>query len=238
MRGIVLRPRDWLGLLLLAYLAGEAHEIAHLSVGRLACGQWVGVSFSVVQWPQGCPDNTPLALASTAAGPVFTFLLIWVGVALAARPRWTRAAYLLILANLPFARLFTALTGHGDEVVVGRALAGSAGVIAATLIVALLAVPPMIVVWRQSRSDHRLLQTVGGLLGVMLAQGLVTMLILDRALPHLPSATLAGIPIVVWSVNAAVLALYTAGRFYRSNDQPPGTIAPEGRSRQLIADSR
>ena len=115
----------WLvALLPLIVLAHEGHELAHTLGGRLICGRWATRDFSV--WAiDGCSSWWP-----TLLGPLFSYLLMAVGAALALRgrhpARWVGLA--LVFAANPLARVVTAATGRGDELLVARALAGVDGV--------------------------------------------------------------------------------------------------------------
>lgn len=95
----------------------EAHELAHASVGRIVCGEWPSRDFNAWRFTTDCASSLP-----TAAGPLFSYALMGVGAFLAfGRFRWGGIA--LVLAANPFARIFTAAMGGGDEVVVARQLA-------------------------------------------------------------------------------------------------------------------
>ncbi|REA63529.1 hypothetical protein DSL64_03540 [Dyadobacter luteus] len=112
-------PKFTVTFLALVFMLHEAHEIAHTAVGRLICGCWGERDFNVWGVCEGCPEQNPLAVLATFAGPVFTFSLIWMGTRMLASARSERQRTLgfsLIFANLPFARLLGAGLKGGDEV--------------------------------------------------------------------------------------------------------------------------
>jgi len=148
--------RRWLIALALAMLAAhEAHELVHTWTGRALCGAWGTRDFNVWSLAPGCRTWVP-----TLVGPVFSWMLMWVGVGLVVSRheprRWVGLA--LIFAPNPLGRLLPAFQGGGDEGVVARALVGSAGPWARILVivtVALLVVPPLVVAWRALPAARR-----------------------------------------------------------------------------------
>lgn len=146
----------WLLALALAMLAAhEAHEIVHTWTGRALCGAWGTRDFNVWSLAPGCRTWIP-----TLVGPVFSWLLMWVGAALTTSRREPRrwVGLALIFAANPLGRLLPAFQGGGDEGVVARALVGPAGPWARILViaaVALLVVPPLVVAWRALPSARR-----------------------------------------------------------------------------------
>lgn len=92
----------------------ELHEMVHTYTGRLFCGCWGYRDFNVWELCEGCLDERPYAILATIAGPVFTFGMIWLGTYLLQKGR-QGPGFSLIFANMPLARLGTALWGGGDE---------------------------------------------------------------------------------------------------------------------------
>lgn len=105
--------------LALTFLMHELHEIVHTTVGRIIFGCWGERDFN--QWST-CDVVSPLGYIATAAGPIFTFIMIWIGAGLLKEKNTIQQKTLgfsLIFANIPFARLITPLAfGGGDEVTV------------------------------------------------------------------------------------------------------------------------
>jgi len=78
-----------------------------------------GRDFNVWDICQGCIEQHPIALLATYAGPIFTFAMIWTGVCFLKEENTNQQkslGFALIFANNPFARIFTAAMGKGDEV--------------------------------------------------------------------------------------------------------------------------
>ncbi|NMH29318.1 hypothetical protein [Flavobacterium silvaticum] len=114
-----LTPTFVLPFLALTFVMHEAHEIVHTAVGRLICGCWGKRDFNVWDLCEGCPEQNPLAVLATFAGPAFTFTMIWMGTFMMEKAKNNRQkafGFSLIFANIPFARIFGAATGGGDEV--------------------------------------------------------------------------------------------------------------------------
>jgi hypothetical protein len=103
----------------LRFVLHEAHELVHTVVGRIICGCWGQRDFNVWDICEGCIEQHPIALLATFAGPLFTFAMIWAGVYFLKEKNTNQQkslGFALIFANNPFARIFTAAMGKGDEV--------------------------------------------------------------------------------------------------------------------------
>jgi hypothetical protein len=103
----------------LHFVMGQAHELVHTAVGRFICGCWGERDFNLWTLCEGCYEQNNYAVLSTFAGPAFTFLMIWTGVSFLRTHHSVQQksfGFALIFANIPFARIFTTATGHGDEV--------------------------------------------------------------------------------------------------------------------------
>jgi hypothetical protein len=132
----------------LILVSHELHELVHTATGRVICGAWGARDFNVWQLAPGCESWVP-----TLVGPVFSWTVMWIGVALLGsaveRRRWAGLA--LIFAPNPLGRLLPALMGGGDEGVVARTLLGSAGPwarVAVAVAAALIVVPSLVIAWR------------------------------------------------------------------------------------------
>src|SRR5437868_2783155 len=104
------------GFLALLLLLASAHEFTHHFTGAAVCGAWGSKTFGTFTLAEGC-DANPLRFWATAAGPIFTFIAMWVGWFLLtrndSRRRWF--GFALIFANVPINRMLVTLTGHNDE---------------------------------------------------------------------------------------------------------------------------
>lgn len=161
-------------------LLGEMHELVHIFTGYSFCGCWGVRDFNVWGLCEGCRDEKPWSIIATFAGPIFTFGLIWLGRSwlLGADTRKQILGFILIFANLPFARILTAFLGGGDEVyglhvVFGnehnRDLIHYVGL----AIVLAAAIPPLITAWKAIANPYRWLYFIGFLILPMLLAMLV-----------------------------------------------------------------
>lgn len=112
--------KNSIAFLSLLFLMHEAHEIAHTAVGRLLCGCWGERDFNVWGLCNTCAVSEDLGFIATLAGPLFSFLMMWWGASLLKSTNTSAQksmGYALVFANLPFARILTAVAmGGGDEV--------------------------------------------------------------------------------------------------------------------------
>ncbi|MEE9363665.1 MAG: hypothetical protein V3U92_13785 [Cellulophaga sp.] len=108
-----------LAFLALTFVMHEAHEIVHTSIGRLICGCWGERDFNTWELGKNCSVQHPFSMIATFAGPIFTYLMIWIGYAMLKSSnsgKLKSLGFSLIFANLPFGRILTASLGGGDEV--------------------------------------------------------------------------------------------------------------------------
>lgn len=108
-----------LTFLTLTFVLHEAHEIVHTSIGRLICGCWGQRDFNVWSLCGDCSEQQPISVLATFAGPIFTYIMIWIGTFLMGKDKTNQQKALgfsLVFANMPFTRFFGAITGGGDEV--------------------------------------------------------------------------------------------------------------------------
>lgn len=207
----------------LALVAHEAHELGHTLAGRLVCGRWALRDFSVWAIP-GCDSSWPAAW-----GPVVSYLLMGLGGWLAWHGPHTRqrVGLALLFAANPLARIITVASGHGDELNVARALAGSPVTTPAIQALALavtvvLAGTAMLAGWRGSAGlRHRPAVFVLLMLAAILITGPGLGLI-NRAL-HAGVLTqrVAGAPALVHLVTLfSVAVLAASARWLQGGTRP------------------
>lgn len=210
-------------LFALTLLLGEGHEQAHIQFARWACGCYGVRDFSFWSACEACASPS-LARLSTLTGPLFTYAGCWLGAVLLAQghSRVQRGVGLaLVFAPLPFARVFTVLTGSGDEQAFLRALLG-AGPIAwalAVLWVALTCVPPILIAASKLASRRRIVWVAALCLLPMLAQGVWVRLVMNSLLARGVGAepSIAGSPaLIVLNAVVAAVALVFAARWLPS----------------------
>jgi hypothetical protein len=155
----------------------EAHECAHILTARIVCGGWGVRDFSVWSTAEGCSDH-PFVLLATFAGPLFTYAVMWASIWMLRRegPDSQRSiGIVLIFGALPFARVFTAITGHGDEVSGFTELTGNhwTGWMIGLASVFLLSVYPLACAYRKLAPERRPLVFCALLIMPILLHGLV-----------------------------------------------------------------
>ncbi|MBF5042042.1 hypothetical protein FGE12_06520 [Aggregicoccus sp. 17bor-14] len=233
-------PRLLLALLPLTFLSAQAHELTHHLVAAPLCGGFGRLYFWTFTVAPGCYEARPWAVLATAAGPLFTYGLMYVGAGLLWRgggaAAWGAA---LLAAQMPLARLVTVATGRGgDEGLVARALLGDASAWRPVIGVAALALmgPP---VWALARAAAPGWPRARWTLALLLVPMLWSVLLrpLETRLDGLaPEALLgAGVPWVIAVTDSlvvlALLALWrplaravaTAERGEGASGTAPGT---------------
>lgn len=137
-------------------VVSELHEQAHITTGRLLNGCYGPRDFNT--WKECATATSQLPLASMA-GPLFSYIVMWLGawlVARAATPARRALGFALVFAPLPFARVFTVLMGGGDERFFLNTLAGEplppGALLAFTM---LFCGPPVYLAWRALDNRHR-----------------------------------------------------------------------------------
>lgn len=149
---IVLTRWNCLALAALSFFMQESHEIAHTVTGRIICGCWGKRDFNVWGICKGCSDETRLSVLATLAGPAYTFGLIWLGFFLMAKSSLKAKSWgiALVVSSMPFSRVLSPLLGMGDEMLAMRYLGMDRSVAwpIAVLVVFVLAVPPLVRLYR------------------------------------------------------------------------------------------
>lgn len=146
----------------LNFIMGELHEQVHINTGFFICDCYGPRDFNVWSTCEACA-NPALTWLATLAGPLFSCCLMWLGAcwfAWSASDTKRMIGFSLLFANLPFARIFTALVGGGDEKVVVQSLLGDTGndltgKIIAAVVVTLICLPPILIVGRRIWNRHK-----------------------------------------------------------------------------------
>ena len=91
------------------------HELVHHVAGFLICGDWGYKSFNYFK--TACDDTDKTRLLATYAGPVFTYIVMWVG-AWFLRPGQStyrkHLGFALIFAQMPLQRMTSPLLRSGE----------------------------------------------------------------------------------------------------------------------------
>lgn len=203
--------RHLLLLVALTWLASFAHEATHHLVGAAVCGRVGRMSLSLFALDARCGPGWPW---STAAGPALSYLLMWTGMALVLRRRHVFWGFALVIADKPLLRLFTAITGGGDEGLLWRLASPAHGRWLATLCILLLVLPPVVACYRALAPRRRVRVFVLAMVLPMLP--ILPVPFIDRAVygPWIAGAEIlpaaAGVPWSVWGVELGVLVLLLA----------------------------
>jgi hypothetical protein len=152
---VKLTARYMIAFFALNMIMGELHEQAHINTGYFVCGCYGPRDFNIWATCGQCV-SPQLAFLATIAGPLFSCSLMWLGawwITKSSDHKKKIAGFSLLFANLPFARIFTALIGGGDEKVAIQAILGHTdpfiSKLIAVLIVTLICLPPMIIAYRK-----------------------------------------------------------------------------------------
>lgn len=158
-----LSAKNIFAFFLFAMVMGEAHEISHFMVGKILCGCWPD-SRDFNAWSL-C--DCELGYWATAAGPVFSMTLAWIGMFLLNHSQSQKQSFgfALIWANVPQARLLTVLMGGGDETVVMRNLTAGTSFETyfhwiAYAVVVVMALPPIVASFRTVKNKYGWLYNV------------------------------------------------------------------------------
>lgn len=159
-----LNAKNLIAFLLFALVMGEAHEISHFIVGKIICGCWPS-SRDFNAWSLcDCSGG----YWATAAGPIFSMTLAWVGMFLLKSSGVQKQSFgfALIWANVPQARLMTVFMGGGDETVVMRNLTMGTEFQPylnwfAYAIVIVMALPPIVASFRSIKNRYGWLYNLG-----------------------------------------------------------------------------
>jgi hypothetical protein len=210
----------------LSFLVMAAHELVHHLTARVTCGAWGQMTFWQFSLSPGCTDDTRLWLFSTLAGPVLTYALIWTGVLLIVRGR-ALAGIALVFANLPVTRFITVLMRGGDEMVLGRNIAGEESWLPLLALTLALVVPPLVITYRALDQRRRLAVFTAFLMIPLFWDALLKRVLLSRLL-DVVAAEVNGIPVLAiatWIVAGMLLATLWPRSFTAGEMQAPATPA-------------
>ena len=207
--------------LFLTVLCGTSHEFVHHFAGALVCGEFGYKTFNSFVLPEGCRDN-PYKLLATAAGPLFTFALLWLGLYRMRRradEKSLRLGFALIFANFPINRLLFALLGANDEQYIASQLFGKSALAYWTvnLIIWLCAAPPIYFSYKIIKNNLRFLWFAGffilpfAFVVVFAGLFLENYLLLER---KILAGTILGIPYLIMLVEAICLTGYALTKKY------------------------
>lgn len=210
-----------IAFMLLRYLFHEAHEFSHMITAYTFTGFWGTRDFNNVA-PFAAESNPSLlaTICTALAGPFTNYIFCWIGSWLILKNESLRQrtwGILLIFAALPFARLFTAIMGGGDELGIVKHIIdnGLYARISTTGVLLLLLGYPEWIAIRHIPSRNRTLIGLGFLIFPMIIEGIFTMGIFNKILqtgilqqPHFFGAP--ALVLIVLAIVSVLLFVYRA----------------------------
>ena len=207
-----LNARNLFAFFLFGLLMMEAHEIAHFIVGKIVCGCWP-IERDFNAWKICRCD---LGFYATTAGPIFSMTLAWIGMFLLKSSSSTNQSFgfVLIWVSAPQARIMTVLMGGGDEGYVLRILTLDTSLqpyyrwIAIALVL-VLALPPIIAVFRAVKNKRAWLYNVGFLMLPLIISGAYVFAFLNGLLKSglLSEVGIMGTPVLITLHTLLVLVV-------------------------------
>ncbi|MEO8770527.1 MAG: hypothetical protein ABI402_10595 [Ferruginibacter sp.] len=220
----------------LRHIIHELHEFAHMIVGRLLCGTWGTRDFNNVHpMSDAYLENHTGSSLLGMEGPFVNYFLIWAGAFLivcsnsSKKKSW---GLTIIFASLPFARLFTAVIGGGDEYGVIKTFISNPTIARFVLIAIIISVLfyPLYVAYQTFRNTRFKVQLFSGFLILpMLLEGMVVLLFFNSLLKVgvLNTHPFMGSPLLVYVVLlVAVIAFVFSAKNIKSlvSDLPQKNI--------------
>ena len=203
------------------FLMHELHELAHIITGRILCGAWGTRDFNVWQLCEPC--NVSYPQIATFAGPIFTFVMLWLGRYWLKHGSSTSIRSLglvFIFGNMPFGRMYMAATGSGDEVYGLRSLFINSDhsnllwvKLLGFVIVALICVPPLVTAYRAIANKRKLIIFVSLLILPLMLDTVILLILLNGVLAKgiLNQVFIMGTPLLVTLWFISCLAIVSIG---------------------------
>lgn len=143
----------------LGMLYASLHELIHHFVGYLVCGSWGIKTFNYFETT--C-ESLQISYIATYAGPIFSFLMMYVGVYFLRKnstPFKKHLGFALIFSQLPLQRMINPIFRMNDEYYATSQLFGHTEIVywSVILIIWLICIPPLIKAYRVIENKYRLL---------------------------------------------------------------------------------
>jgi hypothetical protein len=217
---IQLTFKNLLTFLFFFFLMHELHELAHIITGRLICGCWGTRDFNVWSLCKNC-DLKPQAVIGTFAGPVFTFIMLWLGrywVKHGKTAEYRSLGLVFILGNMQFGRMYMAATGSGDEITGLRTLFLNADhsnalaiKIITIIIVSAVCLPPMLTAYKAISNKRKALLYAALIIMPLILDTIIILILLNGILEKgiLNQAWIMGIPLLVtaWFICCSLIVI-------------------------------
>ncbi|MCE7995757.1 MAG: hypothetical protein HEP71_27510 [Roseivirga sp.] len=148
-----------IALYCISMLYASLHELVHHFAGYLVCGAWGVKSFN--SFATAC-EGENISYLATYAGPVFTFIMMYVGMAMLRANKsnfHSHLGFAMIFAQMPVQRMLGPIMGFNDELYATGKLFGYTTVNTWIVIILVWAicVPPLIQAYKAIQNKQRLL---------------------------------------------------------------------------------
>jgi hypothetical protein len=160
MKDIKLTWKYSLAFYFLTMLYSSLHELVHHFAGFLICGEWGYKSFNYFK--TACSGD-PMILMATYAGPIFTYLVMWIGAYILSSKSSSQSAkqfsFALIFAQMPLQRMVVPFFKMNDEYYATSTLFGKTALVywVVVFVVWLCCVPPLAVAYKAINNKNKLL---------------------------------------------------------------------------------
>lgn len=214
----------------------EMHELAHIVTGRIICGGWGTRDFNVWDLCKDCLKQKPIAVTATFAGPLFTFVMLWVGRYLLKYGKSTQSRSLglvFILGNMQFGRIYMAVLNGGDEIFGLRWLflnhdQSNAQIIrlVTVIIISIICIPPLLTAYKAIANKRKILIYTGFLIVPLVFDTVVILVLLNGLLEKgiFNQVWIMGTPlfITLWFTVCSILVfLYFKDLTHFAAEVPP-----------------
>lgn len=192
--------RMYLAFVVLAYVVGATHEMAHHFMGFATSGEFGRMSFNLFV---NSPKSSHPVLVSLA-GPFVSYAVAWTGAVLLLRGLRPTLGYAMVAASICYMRLVGVLGGGGDESVTSRILTGTVHRWTLVGIVSVLVLPPILIAFHSLANRRRIWVFLSSMFGPFLPLILVKMADDRWFSANVKDPANFGMP-VVWGIPVAVV---------------------------------
>ena len=145
---------------LVIMLYTSLHELVHHFSAAVICGGWGTKSFNY--FSTTCSDDQKIQYLATYMGPIFTYLMMYVGMYMLRAGSSVHAKHLgfaIIFAQLPFQRMTGPIFGFNDEYyAAAQLMGGSVGLqVIMTVILFAICIPPLIKAFKVIGNKRKIL---------------------------------------------------------------------------------
>lgn len=142
-------------------LYASVHELIHHFVGAALCGDWGYKSFNLFQ--TACSEDNKIKYLATLAGPLFNFIVMWIGTWMLLKPRteeYTKqVGFALIFAQLPLQRMTSPIFRMNDELHAAVNIWGNTELVywIVIIVIWLICLPPLWVAFKSIQNRYKVL---------------------------------------------------------------------------------